>query len=312
MTDASPYRRQNEPLALSAARAFRRRYTISGRWRSLRVTVGFVIGTLGVLAALIFPATADYISAAAAAWIVTSRALLQPAEHRERQRAASAQELFDTTVFSLPWIRSVTGVPPAVQDIRTWGRHQNEDGLRDWYPDTRPSQHPADVLLCQRWTITWARQDHALYARVLRAGVLAAFTVTLIIGVLLNLSLGAYLLRLGVPILPAGLDVLDMATGNAELAVDKAHLESEANDLLARCVDTKELPDLRACRDLQNGIYATRLKPGVPQWIYRLTRADREDDMNAAAQMEVEALPQALKNRDSDDAPSGKSPVGST
>lgn len=142
MTDASPYERQNEPLALSAARAFRRRDTISGRWRSLRVTIGFVIGTVGVLAALIEPATADYISAAAAAWIVTSRALLQPAEHRERRRAAAAQELFDTTVFNLPWSRSVTGAQPAIQDIRAWGRHQTEEGLRDWYPDTRPPGTP--------------------------------------------------------------------------------------------------------------------------------------------------------------------------
>jgi hypothetical protein len=296
MTEVAPFERQNEAIPLAAARAFRRRYTISGRWRSLRVTAGFLIGTFGVLAALIVPATADYISAAAAAWIVISRALLQPAEQRERQRAASAQELFDTTVFNLPWSRSVTGAQPAVQDIRTWGRHQTEDGVRDWYPDTRPAKHPADVLLCQRATITWARQDHALYARVLRAGVLAAFVTTLIVGVVLGLSLGDYLLRLGVPILPAGLDVLDMATGNAQLASDKVHLEAEASAMLTHAKLTGELPELRTCRELQNGIYATRLKPGVPQWIYRATRADREADMGAATQIDVGTLPGTLKH----------------
>lgn len=137
---------------------------------------------------------------------------------------------------------------------------------------------------------------------MLRAGVLAAFVATLIIGVALDLSLGDYLLRLGLPILPAGLDVLDMATGNAQLAADKLHLEAEADDLLTRCITARELPPRRACRDLQNGIYATRLKPGVPQWIYRLTRADREDDMGAATRIDVRRLPGPLKHTPTDTA----------
>lgn len=303
MIDASPFERQNEQIPLAAARAFRRRYTLSVRWRSLRVSVGFLIGTVGVLAALIFPATADYVSAAAAGWIVISRALLQPAEQRERHRAASAQELFDTTVFDLSWSRSISGAEPAIQDIRSWGRHQKEDGLRDWYADTRPATRPVDVLLCQRATITWARQDHVLYARVLRAGVLAAFVVTLIVGVVLGLSLGDYLLRLGVPILPAGLDVLDMATDNARLADGKVHLEAEANALLVESKRTQQVPEERAVRELQNAIYATRLRPGVPQWIYRLTRADRQDDMGAATRIDVEGLPDALKHGEPVPAP---------
>ena len=162
MTAISPYVRQNDPDALILVRAFRRRYTIAGRWRSVRVLTAFVIGTVGVLVALRYPSTADYISALAASWIVFSRIVLEPNESRERRYGTIAQELFDTKVFNLPWSRSVTGAKPAYEDILNWGRKQTEEGLRDWYPDTRPARHPTDVMLCQRATITWARQDHNL------------------------------------------------------------------------------------------------------------------------------------------------------
>lgn len=295
MKGASPYERQNEPDALSAARAFRRRYTIAGRWRAVRVGTGFLIGTAGVLLALLAPQTADYVSAVAAGWIVLGRLVLATNEQRERCDAAIAQELFDTTVFGLTWSTTVTGARPAREDILNWGRKQTEEGLRDWYPDTRPARHPADVLLCQRATITWARQDHKLYSLLLRWSVGILFVATVIIGIVLDLSLGDYLLRLGVPVLPAVLDVLDIAADNSELAIRKVRLEGEAETVLTQCKSTGQVPHERVCRDLQNGIYATRLRPGVPKWMYGLTRDRRQQNMEDAVRAEVDNLPAGLR-----------------
>lgn len=295
MSPSSIFERQNSNDALLAARAFRRRYTVAGRWRALRLGLSLFLGSAGVLLALAVSAASDYVAAAAAAWIVLSRVLLTPNERRERRHGAVAQESFDSDVFALPWSPSVAGSKPPREDIRNWAHKEEEDGLRDWYSDTRPARHPVDVLICQRSTITWARQDHTTYAQVLTGAVWTALFATVVLGIGLNLSLGEYLLRLGLPVLPAALDVLDIARDNATIARKKMRLETEANSLLARTNATGIAPTVAECRDLQSGIFATRLLPGVPSWMYRLTQHKRQENMNDAVRVEVDKLPLALR-----------------
>jgi SMODS-associating 4TM effector domain len=225
----------------------------------------------------------------------TGRVILEPQQGRERRHGAAAQERFDTDVFGLPWSTSVVGPQPAPEDLRDWGRKHTEDGLRDWYADARPAQHPTDVLLCQRSVITWARQDHTTYAHLLRWAVGIGVGLTLLLGVALDLSLGEYLLRLGIPALPAALDVLDIAKGNAKVAEVKARLENEADALLSGAQATARAPSVAECRELQNGIYATRLLPGVPNWMYKLTRTQRQGNMEQTVRSQVDSLPAALR-----------------
>lgn len=295
MSDGSIFERQNTKEALLTARAFKRRYAIARRWRLLRVGTALVIGTAGVLLALIEPGTSEYVAAAAAVWLVFSRIVLTPNELRERRQGAVAQERFDTTVFDLPWSPSVVGPIPAPEDIRNWAHKQDDDGLRDWYSDARPAQHPVDVLLCQRSTVTWARQDHATYSRMLNWAVGAALAATLVLGVVLDLTLGEYLLRLGLPVLPAALDVLDIANGNAKIARAKRRLETGADELLVRARTNGTAPTVAECRDLQNGIFATRLLPGVLNGMYRRTRSKRQRNMDDTVRDQVQSLPAVLR-----------------
>ncbi len=291
----SIFERQNESDVLDLAKAFRRRYTLARRWRVVRVGIGVLIGTFGVLLALLAPSTEEYVSAAAAGWVVFGRTVLDAYERRQRRCGALAQELFDTEVFGLPWSPSTVARRPAPEDVRNWGRGESVEGLRDWYPDARPAQHPVDVLLCQRSIVTWARQDHSTYAHILRWVVGGTFVATLVIGVVLDLSLGEYLLRLGVPVLPAALDVLDIAKGNSDAARAKSRLEAEANALLATARMTATAPTVVECRELQTGIYATRLLPGVPNWMYNFTRRNRQENMQETVGCQVSTLPAALR-----------------
>jgi hypothetical protein len=287
--------RQNSEEALLVARAFRRRYAVARRWRILRIGVGVLVGTVGVLLALFERSTSDYVAAFAAAWLVFGRTVLTGKEQRERRCGAVTQERFDTDVFELPWSSSVVGPPPEPEDIRNWARREAAGDLRNWYADPRPAQHPVDVLLCQRSIITWARQDHATYAEVLRWAVGIGLIATLVLAVVLDLTVGEYLLRLGVPVLPAALDVLDIAKGNSDLATAKRRLEAQAGTLLARARDDAIPPSVAECRDLQNGIFATRLLPGVPVWLYRFTRTARQANMEEAVRAQVRSLPAPLR-----------------
>jgi hypothetical protein len=289
------FERQNEPEALDLAKAFRCRYATARHWRRTRVGIGLLIGSVGVLLALLEPFTGEYVSAVAAAWVVLGRAVLDGYEQGQRRCGALAQELFDTHVFKLSWNPSAVGSQPAPEDVRNWAWGQSHEGLHDWYADARPARHPVDVLLCQRSIITWARQDHMTYAHLLRWGVGLAFIATLIIGVILGLSLGEYLLRLGVPVLPACLDVLDIAKANSHVATTKKRLEQRADTLLTRARADGTPPTIAECRELQDGIYATRLLPGVPNWMYGITRSKRQQNMEETVRHQASTLPAALR-----------------
>jgi hypothetical protein len=295
VTSTSVQERQNKPAALRAARAFRRRYVLAKRWHVLRLGVGVLLGTAGLVLALLDRSTGDYLAAAAAVWIVLSRTVLLRQETHAQDDGALAQEVFDTKVLDLPWNATTAGPEPAPEDIRNWGEHQSEDEMRDWYADVRPARHPVDALICQRASVTWARQDHAPYAQILRVAVVTVVVGTLVLGVALGLSLGEYLLSLGLPVLPAMLDILDIANGNEVLGYSRARLAHEADRLYAEARTTGTAPSIQDCRSLQDEIYTTRRIMGVPSWFYRLTRHRRQRNMDEVTQEQVSNLPASLR-----------------
>lgn len=241
------------------------------------------------------PSTSDYVAAFAAAWVVFSRTVLLGQERREQDAGALAQEVFDVDVFGLPWNAAKAGPAPAPEDLCNWGERQAETEVRDWYPDVRPVQYPLDVLLCQRASVTWARQDHATYAQILRSCVGVALVLTVALGLILGLDLSEYLLRLGLPVLPAALDVLDIASANTGLARSRGQLQLEADSLYARARETGRPPSMHQCRGLQDEIHATRRVLGVPNSFYRLTRERRQRNMQDVAREQAQRLPAVLR-----------------
>jgi hypothetical protein len=285
---------QNRPEMLRAAKAFRRRYAVARRWRATRLGVGLLIGTAGVVVVLFNDAVGEYVAAAAAAWLALSRTVLVARERRQQEAGARAQEVFDVQTFRLPWQDALVGPQPAPEDLSNWGRGQDEAGVRDWYPDTRPARYPVDVMICQRASLTWARQDHATYSSLLRWAVGIGVTLTVGLGLALDLTLSEYLLSLGLPVLPAALDVLEVADKNAELAESRGFLQRRADLLLESARTTAQAPAVADCRDLQDGVYCSRRLAGVPGWFYLLTRERRQRSMSEAAQENVAQLPQSL------------------
>lgn len=287
--------RQNAPVALRAAKAFRRRYRVAKFWHTLRGGGGILLGTVGVFIALIKPSTADGIAAAAAGWAFVGRLLLVELERHFQGDGALGQEVFDTYVLQVGWNAAAAGDPPVAEDLINWGARQTEDGLRDWYPDTSEAIPPLDALICQRASLTWARQDHQTYALILRVVAIAAFCVTLILGAALKLSVGDYMLRLAVPMLPGVLDILDLARANSELGTRRKQAEQLALAMYSNARDTAVAPTVAECRSLQDEIYRSRRVIGPPSWFYFLKRSARQINMEQVADEQVTALPATLK-----------------
>lgn len=119
MSATTIFHRQNQDDALLYARAFRRRCAVARRWRLARLGVSVVLGTVGVVLALLEPSTGEYISAVAAAWLLFGRAVLNMHEQHLRRDGAQAQELFDIKVLDLPWSPGIVGARPIGEDVRT-------------------------------------------------------------------------------------------------------------------------------------------------------------------------------------------------
>lgn len=130
MSAGSIPERQNTPEALCAARAFRRRYALARRWRAARIGVGLLLGAAGIVLALLESSLGEYVGAGAAAWVFFSRTVAQTYERGLQDAGATAQEVFDSRVFDLPWNTAKLGADPAPEDLRNWGRRQDEEEIR--------------------------------------------------------------------------------------------------------------------------------------------------------------------------------------
>lgn len=284
--------RQNDDNATLYARAMGCRYARAKQWRGLRIYVAIGMGLAGPLVGLLAENASPYLGAAAGLWALVGRGLAMVERHYRRQ-GQQAQECFDTHVFELPW-NSALARRPSREDLIDWAS-TNQTKSVDWYPpEVARLPRPLDALLCQRASANWARRDHERY-RVLVAGVgVVMLVISVIIGVLAGMSLGEYLIKLALPLLPALLEIIEIADQNAQLAVAKSNIETRIDELIATAAATGQVPSEQSSRAAQDELFATRGVAAVPEWWYSRTRDRREAAMVEAAEACTESLLAAL------------------
>lgn len=265
-----------------------RGYQLAGRWHFVRVTVTLGFAFLAPVITFFWPASADGVAAAAGAWLLISRTVFSGAELRERRRAVTAQERFDTQLFGLPWNLSLAGRPPAEEDIHSAAAKYGRPGAPDWYPDTEDVPWPLDVLLCQRSSAVWGRRTHQVYAIVIGVFGAAILLTGVAIAVLANLSTTDYLVRLFLPSVPALLDTIDLARTHWQTAAEKKKIEDDSDDLWNKALQDPSNVTLLDCRRLQDQSYRLRLDgPRVAYWLYRIRRNTDEQAMQNAVASRV-------------------------
>jgi hypothetical protein len=290
--------RQNAPDARVSSRAFSRRYRAAKRWLSLRFGVSILVGTVGVALVWLVPETGYWVSAFAAAWIVASQLILRPTEKAAQLEGARAQEDFDVRVLGLPWNKKIAGTRPSPEVLLEWG--QKGEDLVDWYPDVSGARAPVDCLICQRGSLMWAHRDHRKYANGLAALGASIVALSLLVGVLRELTLGDYLLYLGVPLMPAILDVFRASTQHRETSVHRGMLHERSERLLERSIEECELPEVEECREIQNDLFEARCRPGVPTWLYERSWIVRQEGLDEATARIIDRLPPELKDNSTD------------
>jgi len=265
--------RQDEPPHLQRLLAYSHLYRNAQRWRRARALGAFVLAAAAPAITLLIPATGDAIAAISAGWLVIGRTILTWLEERGTGQAARTQELYDTSLFLLPWNTALAGRPPSPEDVAAAARHIKDDTpYRDWYSiDLGTTPWPGDVLLCQRQSMVWSRRDHHAYGTAILAAGIAWLIAGILIAVTRELTLTSYLIKIFLPSSPAFLDSLELARAHWRHAAAREEVESHIYDLWqAHKSDPASIP-VTQCREIQDAAFLLRRDgPRVPNLFYRL------------------------------------------
>lgn len=297
--------RQDNPEHLRRLLAYSRYYQIAHRWRRGRAFGTFVLAAAGPMISLFIPATTDLVAAISAGWLVLGRALLTLMEQRSTLDAVRVQEMYDTSLFHLPWNSALAGRRPSPDDVAAAARHIKDDtDYRNWYSiDLGNTPWPADVLLCQRQSMVWSRQDRRAYGNTILIAGVTWFLIGVVIALIRDLSLANYLIKIFLPSAPAFLDSVELARQHRHHAVSRQQVEDKVNDLWEARKTQPATLTVAACREIQDSAYLLRRDgPRVPHHFYKLRRKSSEANTQAGAQ--------ALRSDDQEAEQHNSNPVG--
>lgn len=283
--------KQNTPESQRLLVAQRHLYSQAKRWHLVRLLGAIALEAAAPLVLLAAPGVKHALEVAGGVAVLVSHLVCQRKEQDDREKAATIQEQFDTSVFDLAWnpVLVPDKVDPevllaAARDFR--GLHA---GVRDWYGDTSAVPHPVDVLLCQRANLVWDAQLRRRYARILRAVVLAVPAAEIVVGLATGQLLSEYFLALLLPSLPALLEGFDIARENEEHAARKEALKAQLQGLWEGALRGESVT-VEQCRRIQDAIYTLRSTgPLVLDRLYHRFRRRDEGTMRAAVEELVAA-----------------------
>lgn len=176
---------------------------------------------------------AGVVGAVAGAWVVASRLVLIPVEHRHVRHAVRIQERFDTRLFNLPWSDPLSGPSPSEEDIADSARRVSGDDRvgqqhsEGWYPSTNGLPHPVDVLVAQWSSVAYGRHQSRAYFHFVTATIAVVVISVVGVGVIGGMSLTDWLITFALPSLPAALDASEIAHAHRRMADRKATIEDE-------------------------------------------------------------------------------------
>jgi hypothetical protein len=198
--------------------------------------------------------------------------------------AASIQEQFDTSVFSLPWNKSL-GSEPQPEKVAYYSRKvRKRESLENWYPVKLGTvEHWKAVTICQRINLAWdASLQRPIALSYLWLGILLIIADG-VAAVALSMTAKDAIVAIVLPSVTPLLAFLDEGLKHYGTTIQK---ESMLQSLTSDLKDTEPGKFTEAkCRQNQDLIWRTRTsQPPTPGFIYWFYRKSDEEDMNWAVQ----------------------------
>jgi hypothetical protein len=224
----------------------------------------------------------------ASGYLLCSRVVLRPEMTRAHREGVSLQEQYDVTLFGLSWNRGLAGRQMPVVDTEDLANRYSGPAelLADWYVECGTAPASVRVLIGQLENAAWGRRDHQRFAVTVAAVFSASVAMTVVVGLLRDVSLAVYVSALLAPSLPWLLDLVDATTLHARASAQREEIEADLTELWESLREgpDAEIPGERL-RVVQDRIFGVRRSSGrVPTWFYRLYQRRNEQAFAAAAQ----------------------------
>ncbi|GAA1401638.1 hypothetical protein GCM10009639_44200 [Kitasatospora putterlickiae] len=263
---------------------------------AVRVTAAVALAAAGVLITLIGHGR-TVVSIVGFFWFVVSAFLLKGLAGNTARQGALLQEMFDISLFHLPWRATVAGDPISEPDVRRLARTLPRGGAKDkritdgWYDPTNDVHHPYDVFIAQEQNLAWDARLRRRYSQVIAATAMLWTAIGLVVGLAVtDATLLDTLLSFFVPSLAAYQIAYEIWSGQRKVADERDRLTKVVGTELRNGrpgpVPENEWHRLRnVARDVQDGVLRTRLDTTrVPEWFYKRFRDDDERDFGDTAE----------------------------
>lgn len=279
-----PAQRQNSEGALRLLLAQSRLHTRAKRWLAVRTSGMLVLGLGGPLVSLLWPESAAIVGAITAGWVFLTRVVTDPLQRRLVTKATSIQDSFDRRVFRLPApsdrsLPSDEDIATLTRDLAAVMNAKQGARLRNWYPFQQGVPERVNIAIAQRANATYSDRLLRVVDRTWWALLITWLVGLMIVGLVLDVTLGSFMLGLALPVLPA---VLDVTEYGKELRIARSQREALRHEIEGAIrEDSISIEKLEGWQ--ARTLISRRTSPQVPDIIYRLFREKNEDAMNYAA-----------------------------
>jgi hypothetical protein len=291
---------QNSPRQLERLAAQRQLYSKAKKLLVLQVVMVGVLPAIATVIAAAIPDTKGYAALAGLVLALFDALLIDRYQLVCKRQAAKIQELFDCTLFQLPWRELKLGAKPSVETIvsaaATYKKREPDlASLRDWYPPS-VSQVPLAFarVICQRINCWWDSTQRRAYANNILSIVMIAVVVLLVVGLLGGLTLVNFIFAVAVvsPLLIWGIREWKRQNDSCNNS-DQLRQQIERSWKQVLLPDTTEEQKTAISREIQDEIYdQRRTNPFVFDWFYKQLRPDYEVQMNRGVEAFIEEVKQ--------------------
>ncbi|HET7552696.1 MAG TPA: S-4TM family putative pore-forming effector [Gemmatimonadaceae bacterium] len=208
-----------------------------------------------------------------------------------KRDAATAQEMFDTTLFRLPWRRTKVGEPLETEDVHTWASRWRRvdpslEMVRDWYaPTVRCVPLYLARVMCQRTNLWWDSKLRQQYALLLGIFAFSLAVLAFAVSKYLGLDVDGLLLATST-VAPAFRWAVRERKRHRATASTLERLCTRARELQDRIMaDTVDVASAeQQSRELQDDIFDHRRSAPIGiSWLYRIRRSEFEPAMGVNA-----------------------------
>lgn len=212
---------------------------------------------------------------------------------RNKKKAASIQEKFDTSIFGIPENELLDSVFVDLDVIRKYSKKDKQSinkvaRVSNWYSSKIDRlQTNIAILFCQRMNISYDQNIKNKYNKLLIFIAILTFTTLLIIALINDLSLKKFIVEVILPSMPIFCFTYNETNKIIE-SVDNLQKLREIIETKLDLLSINETVEINELRNIQDRIFNNRiLSPLIPDFIYNYLWTELEDEMNYSVENRI-------------------------